>query len=137
MKTIVIDCNVFVSAFIGSKTCYKVLEKAFCDYKVCFSEATLQELSETLKRPKFKGLLKTARVKITFELLHSLGIFLAPAPNGVMLPDPDDAIYLDLAVSAGAEYIITGNKKHFPEELCQGIKVISPSEFLQSASDSL
>jgi len=47
------------------------------------------------------------------------------------LPDPDDRIYLDLAITANADYIITGNKKHFPEKLCEGIKILSPREFLK------
>lgn len=49
----------------------------------------------------------------------------------IILPDPDDAIYLGLAITAHAEGIITGNKKHFPEKLCEGIKILSP-EYLSS-----
>jgi uncharacterized protein len=131
MKNIVIDCNVFISAFIGSKTCFKVLDKAFADYRVCYSEATIKELLETIKRPKFQYLLKTQRIEATLQMLQYLGGFFMPQPCGIWLPDPDDQIYLDLAVMADAEYIITGNKKHFPEKLCKRIQILSPSEFLQ------
>jgi len=130
MKNIVIDCNVFISAFIGSETCFKALDKAFSHYQVCYSDATLQELLEVLKRPKFRNLLKNRRIEATLELLYSFGNRFSPKPCHIKLPDPDDLIYLDLSITANAEYIITGNKKHFPEKLCSGIKVLSPGEFL-------
>lgn len=131
MKNLVIDCNVFISAFIGSDTCFKVLDKAFAEYRVCYSDDTLKELLETLKRPKFQHLRKAERIEMTLQVLHSLGAFFTPKPCNIILPDPDDTIYLDLAITANAEYIITGNKKHFPEKLCEGIKILSPSEFLE------
>ncbi len=131
MKNLVIDCNVFISSFIGSDTCFRVLEKAFLDYRVCYSDVTLKELLETLKRPKFQHLRKAKRIEMTLQVLHSLGAFFTPKPYNIILPDPDDRIYLDLAITANAEYIITGNKKHFPEKLCEGIKILSPREFLK------
>jgi len=131
MKNIVVDCNVFISAFIGSDICFKVLDKAFSDFRVCYSEATLDELLETLKRPKFHNILKSERINITLQALHSLGFFFTPEACQIKLPDPEDQIYLDLAVTSKAEYIISGNKKHFPEKFCKNIKILSPNEFLK------
>ncbi|MFO7884376.1 MAG: putative toxin-antitoxin system toxin component, PIN family [Desulfobacteraceae bacterium] len=131
MKNLVIDCNVFISAFIGSDICFQAIDKAFSDYRVCYSEATRKELLETLKRPKFQYIRKAERIEMTLQVLHLLGAFFTPEPCGIKLPDPDDAIYLDLAITAHAEFIITGNKKHFPENLCKGIQILSPSEFLK------
>jgi putative PIN family toxin of toxin-antitoxin system len=47
------------------------------------------------------------------------------------LPDPGDAPFLEVAL-AGRIPLITGNRRHFPEPLCQGHCILSPSEFLQS-----
>jgi putative PIN family toxin of toxin-antitoxin system len=131
MRNLVIDCNVFISAFIGNDTCFQALDKAFSEYRVCYSDATLKELLETLKRPKFQHIRKAERIEMTLQVLHSMGTLFIPKPCKIILPDPDDAIYLDLAITAYAESIITGNKKHFPEKLCEGIKILSPSEFLK------
>lgn len=131
MNNLVIDCNVFISAFIGSDTCFQTLDKAFSDYRVCYSDATLKELLETLNRPKFKHIRKAERIEMTLQVLYSLGAYFTPEPHNIILPDPDDAIYLDLALTARAERIITGNKKHFPEKLCEGIKILSPRDFLE------
>ena len=131
MKNLVIDCNVFISAFIGSDTCFQALDKAFSGYRVCYSDETLKELLKTLNRPKFRHIRNAERIQVTLHVLHSLGDFFTPEPCGIKLPDPDDAIYLDLALAAYAEFIITGNKKHFPENLCKGIQILSPREFLE------
>lgn len=129
MKNIVIDCNVYISALIGSKTCIKAIEKAFAEYQVYYSEETLNELLETLKKPKLKSIKKN-RIEATLQLLYSLGKPMSPTFCKLDLPDPDDSIYLDLAFSANAAHIITGNKKHFPEKVCKGVQILSPNEFV-------
>ena len=51
-------------------------------------------------------------------------------PLRIELPDPEDQPLLEVAVAAAADYLITGNRKHFPAELCRGIVVVNPREFL-------
>ncbi len=130
MKNIVIDCNVYISALIGSKTCQKAIEKAFTEYRICYSEETLTELLETLKKPKLKRIKKES-IDITLQLLYSLGKPVSPPLCNIALPDPDDSIYLDLAIATNAAHIITGNKKHFPAKACKGVRILSPGEFIR------
>jgi len=52
-------------------------------------------------------------------------------PIDKSLPDADDNMFLEVALSSKAEVIITGNKKHFPRGICGKIKVVSPREFLE------
>lgn len=35
------------------------------------------------------------------------------------------------------DYLVTGNKRHFPAALCRGITVVSPSEFISQLSNSV
>ena len=37
--------------------------------------------------------------------------------------------FLECAVSAGADYIITGNARHFPDRF-ESIRMVTPKEFL-------
>lgn len=39
---------------------------------------------------------------------------------------------LCIVQAAGADYLITGNKKHFPLVTFQKTKIVSPREFLES-----
>ncbi|HSK73479.1 MAG TPA: PIN domain-containing protein [Pyrinomonadaceae bacterium] len=47
------------------------------------------------------------------------------------LKDADDEMILDLAIAAGADYIITYNVKDFRNTESFGIKAITPFEFLR------
>ncbi|MGC1401293.1 MAG: hypothetical protein WA974_00005, partial [Thermodesulfobacteriota bacterium] len=47
------------------------------------------------------------------------------------LPDPDDEPFLEVALYGETEYLVKGNQAHFPPKLCQGIKALSPAEFLK------
>jgi len=47
------------------------------------------------------------------------------------LADPDDEIFLELAVAAGASHIVTHNKKDFIGAESFGLRVVSPGELLK------
>ena len=53
------------------------------------------------------------------------------------LPDPDDEPFLEVALSGGAKAIVTGNKRHFPRKDYQGVKILSPVEFLEAMKEKL
>ncbi|MBF0308041.1 MAG: hypothetical protein HQL56_00740 [Magnetococcales bacterium] len=59
------------------------------------------------------------------------GHIIAPTPSFIPLPDPKDRIYLDAAVTAQADAIITGNVKHYPQVACPGIDILTLRDFLQ------
>jgi uncharacterized protein len=53
-------------------------------------------------------------------------------------PDPNDLPFLALAHSAGA-WLVTGNLRHFPGDVRDRVKVLSPTEYLthlMKATDS-
>lgn len=45
------------------------------------------------------------------------------------LPDPDDAVFLEVAL-ATSKVLVTGNIKHFPPKLRGGVTVLTPTEWL-------
>ena len=47
------------------------------------------------------------------------------------LPDPCDSMFLEVAIEASA-VLITGNIKHFPDDLRHGVEIVTPSQFLDS-----
>ncbi|SEH05873.1 putative toxin-antitoxin system toxin component, PIN family [Candidatus Venteria ishoeyi] len=51
------------------------------------------------------------------------------------LPDPDDDFLLELAVEAEADFIISFNKRDFPNVFRFGIQVLTPKEFLLLTGD--
>lgn len=130
----VIDCNIFVSAALGSKTCQEVIEEAFANHQVFYSEEILIEIQQTFKKPKLRKAKRKSQAIL--NALVSIGTFIDPKPCSVHLPDRDDEIYLATAISSNAKILVTGNKKHFPQDLCRGVEVISPRTFLDKFSRS-
>jgi uncharacterized protein len=59
---------------------------------------------------------------------------------GVELPVPETYLvletYLECADKAGADYLITGNQKHFPQ-FWKKIKIITSREFISLAAPHL
>lgn len=48
------------------------------------------------------------------------------------LPDGDDEAFLETAIARGADFLVTGDLRHFPARLRQEIVVLSPREFLEA-----
>ena len=60
------------------------------------------------------------------------GVLASPAPLAARLPDPDDEPFLEVAVAARAEFLVTGNGDHFPPDRRAGVHVVSPREFIDA-----
>ncbi|KAF0207723.1 MAG: nucleic acid binding [Actinobacteria bacterium] len=54
----------------------------------------------------------------------------ASAPLGQRLPDVDDEPFLEVALAAGADCLVTGNLAHFPPDVRSGVTVLAPAEFM-------
>jgi len=93
------------------------------------------EYLEVLKRPKFE--LTHNRVQTILAFIRSRGVHAPALPHSLDLPHHDDEPFLEAALSAGADALVTGNTRHFPEDACKGICVLTPDEFLQTLPSPL
>lgn len=89
----------------------------------------LIEYEEVLKRQEF--MFDKNKIKLVISFLRKNGIFINALPLENSLPDEDDDPFLEVAVSAKADYLITGNIKHFPQKLCKNISIVTPNKFLK------
>lgn len=62
-------------------------------------------------------------------LEHSTS-YAVPVQSIIGLPDPDDAPFAELALSAGVP-LVTGNADDYPESLLHSVCVTTPAEFLK------
>jgi len=46
-----------------------------------------------------------------------------PAP-----PDPDDVMFLEVALQATDQVLVTGNQRHYPAGCCGPVKVLTPAQ---------
>ena len=129
---VVLDTNVLVSGLLSphGRPATVVDLVASGAHRVCFDGRILAEYRDVLTRPRL-ALSRESVETVLARLAHN-GLRLVATPLRIELPDPDDQPFLEVAVAARADYLITGNRKHFPAELCPGIAVVNPREFLDA-----
>jgi len=111
---IVIDTNVLISAAIQPRGIpARLLELvAVRAVEMCVSEEILAEYSEVLGRAKFGGL-DPHRVARLLAVIAAEATLVRPADRLTESPDESDNRFYECAAAARAEYIVTGNARHF------------------------
>jgi uncharacterized protein len=126
---LVIDTNIVVSAALKPHGLERtVLLLAITKpARLYVSEAVIAEYREVLARPKLK-IRKGLRQQV-LQLIRSHSQTVTPSRPLQITPDPDDNIFLECADAARADYLVTGNPRHFPK-FWKKTKVITSREFL-------
>lgn len=129
MLRVVYDTNVIVSAALkpGSLPASLVSLAMTRRVRLFASLAILEEYEAVLQRPKFR--LDPKRVESFLRDLRKAAARVRPARRVSEAPDEADNRFLECALAAQADYLVTGNKKHFPLPEFEGTKVVSPAEF--------
>lgn len=126
MKT-VLDCNVVISAGLTDGACRKVLKKVLDQHNNFISDPILLEYKEVINRKKFYNV-KNQLFSI-LEIVCELSEWIQPQNYNITSPDNDDLIYLNTAIAAEADFLITGNIRDFPKKQYHETTVITPAEF--------
>jgi len=127
---VVYDTNVIVSAVLkpGSIPASLVPLALGRVVDLCYAPAMLAEYTEVLKRPKF-GLNRRSVDRFLGDLLDA-AVMVRPTRRVTHALDEADNRFLECAQEARAEYLVTGNKRHFPFPDFEGTKIVSPTEFV-------
>ena len=127
---VVLDTNVLVSGLLSPRGPPATIVGLVVagTHQVCFDGHIMAEYREVLTRARFG--FQRDDVDTVLSRLAATGIRVAPRPLPTTLPDPDDQPFLEVALAASADYLITGNGKHFPTSLCLGCDVVSPRDFI-------
>ena len=132
---IVVDTNVLISAILSPKSISAIaVKKALIDYDLHFSKATFDEVSEVIKRDKFKKFLeKRADERDEFiKDLQDLGIFIKPTKSITDCRDPKDNKFLEVALTCNAIFLVSENNDLRTLSPYNGIKILTPTEFLDA-----
>lgn len=129
---VVVDTNVLVSGFLNphGPPGSIVGLAASGDLTLCYDARVLAEYREVLLRPRFD--LDAQGVDDFLAQVEAEGEPVTAAPLPHHLPDRSDEPFLEVALSARAECLVTGNREHFPARLCLAMRVLSPAEFVEA-----
>lgn len=133
---LVIDTNIFISAFLGSRNAKFLLKEIFNDeYDLVISEAQLKEIHDVMKRPKFSKYIFPGEIEELISLLSLKVINPAIYDEINDCRDKKDNMILEEAVYGNAQYIITGDDDLLVLNPYRWIKIVTPKEFLTQMYD--
>jgi putative PIN family toxin of toxin-antitoxin system len=133
---LVIDTNVIVSAALKPVSLQRttLLIAINKPARLYVSQPILAEYAEVLSRPELR-IRKGLRVQL-LQLIKSHSQLVKPSRRIEAASDPDDNMFLECADAARADYLITGNRRHFPV-FWKSTKVIGVREFIELAAPHL
>lgn len=137
---IVIDTSAFISALLSQRgAAYRLLMLIDSGlFEVNLSVPLIIEYEAVSKRmlnqTKLTGQELTNILDYLCAVANKRQIFFLWRP---FLPDPGDDMVLELAVSAGCQYIVTFNQEHFVGCEQFGIQVVTPREFFEQIGQQL
>ena len=130
---IVLDTNVIVSGLLNpsgapAAVLNLVLRQSatlLVDNRILF------EYSDVLRRKKFA--FPPHAIDALLDFARASAQYVTAAQSKTKLPDDDDRPFYEVAVSGSADYLITGNKRHFPRKPF----VVTPAQFLDIATEGM
>ena len=130
----VIDTNVLVSALLSNKSdaaTVKVLQSVE-NGEICplIHEKILEEYEEVLGRAKF--CLPCHLTHSIIQKFKEIGLESERVPTSEDIPDAKDIVFYEVTLSKDDAYLITGNKKNFPQKPI----VVSPAEMIDILTKS-
>jgi len=128
---VILDTNIYISAILfGGKP--EKIRKLSKEKKIelLVSEAIIAEVAEVLRK-KFDW--ESWQISQIIDEIRETATLVIPNQTiFVIKKDKDDNRILECAIEGKTQYIISGDKRHLlPLKEYQGIKILSPSEFLR------
>lgn len=132
MQKLIIDTNVIVSALISRGIPFEIVYNLALVGKVqlYISQAMLKEYITVLGREKFSKIANfKSNAYIVIEMINELSVMAEPKVNVELLRDNDDNKFLELALEVEADFIVTGNTRHFTIPKIGSARIVTPSEY--------
>jgi uncharacterized protein len=125
------DTNVIISGLNFSGNPRRVLEMAADGaIDLAVSDAILDEVEEVLRRDKFSW--PEEEIDKAIRYISHFAKHVEPTQRiDVVKEDPTDNRIIECAAARGSEYLVTGDKHLLKVGQYQGVKIVTPAEFIQ------
>ena len=141
MKLVVVDTNVWISAFLNRTGFPARIKNAWVNgqFEIAISTPLLHEISEVLHRPRIKDKYDLTEDEITkfVELILRRAVLVVISGQLKLCRDERDNIFLETAIVASAEYLISrdddlkGDSDLIGQMRARGVEVVTVSHFLE------
>lgn len=125
----VIDTNVIVSALLShyddAATVQTIKRVISGDIVPIYNDDIINEYLTVLHRSKFN--FSESLITETIKVIIDFGISTERLESSIVLPDPKDLVFYEVALSVDDSFLVTGNIKHFPKKPF----IVTPAELLR------
>ncbi|HWG49274.1 MAG TPA: putative toxin-antitoxin system toxin component, PIN family [Candidatus Acidoferrales bacterium] len=127
---VVIDTNVLVSGIINPHG----PPGRVIDFVVSliltplYDDRILSEYRDVLLRPVFG--FRRNDVYALLDFVEFAGEHITAGPVSVVLSDPSDLPFVEVAIAGSADALVTGNTKHFTPARRHGVSLLTPAALL-------
>ena len=133
---LVVDTNIVVSAALKPDGLQHTLLTVAITKpaRLYVSEAIMAEYRQVLARPGLH--IRRGLQQQMLQLIRSRSYDANPTRHLQVAVDPEDNKFLECADAARADYLVTGNQRHFPK-FWKSTKVITSREFISMLAPHL
>lgn len=125
----VIDTNVIISALLShyddAATVQTIKRVISGDIVPIYNDDIINEYLTVLHRSKFN--FSESLITETIKVIIDFGISTERLESSIVLPDPKDLVFYEVALSVDDSFLVTGNIKHFPKKPF----IVTPAELLR------
>jgi len=128
---VILDTNVLISAVLIKNSVSDItLRKAQNNCTILCSNSIFNEYTKKLLLPRFNKYASLIKRTNMLNDIEKEALFIDPEVEISECRDPKDNKFLELAIAANADCIVTGDKDLLVLNPFRGIKIVSPSDFL-------
>ncbi len=132
----VIDTNVFASGVLGLARAQSIPGEIFRQWRkhaflLITEQAIIDEVERVLATPFLVERIPASESAAAVDALRQDAVLtvITTEIRGIAT-HPEDDVVLAIAVSAAADFLVTGDKQVQRLETYQGVRIVSPREFL-------
>lgn len=131
----VFDTNVNVSALLKPESLPASLVALgnAGTVQVYISPPILAEYEEVLRRARFG--FQLSLVNRFIAEITAAAVMVHPEERVSAATDEPDNRFLECALAARADYLVTGNLRHFPALEFEGVRIVSPARFAEVVAE--
>lgn len=133
MIRVVIDTMIFVRALINPYGFNARLLNRVDEYELSLSEEIIEEVVEVLFRPEIQKKYNPSKVITVHDVLEIISDadLITPSQKINLCRDPKDNKFIECAVEAEADYLISGDKDLLDIGEYEEIKIITIDKFME------
>jgi len=135
--TAVIDTNVLISSALSPRGTPAQLVRFFVEKgRIIFSEETYEKFHSRLWRPKFDPYISPEMRRSLLLNFSNIGKWVDVNQSVTLCRDKDDDKFLELAISANADMLVSGDADLTTLKNINGIPTYTPAQCLEQLDKS-